>query len=128
MAGARITLDTDAEGQRRLRLSGDWKLMTLAPHYGRLAAELAAHAGDAGLAWDVSRIGTLDSVGAMMLWHAWGHRLPAQLASRPELAAVFERISGHQKKHEAGPEPGSPLEWIIIVAAWRWTSGARRPT
>lgn len=115
MAGARITLDTDAEGRRWLRLSGDWKLMALAPQYGRLAAELAAHADDAGLAWDVSRIETLDSVGAMMLWHAWGHRLPAQLVSRPDLATIFERISGHQKKDEGGPVPGSPLEWVIVA-------------
>jgi phospholipid/cholesterol/gamma-HCH transport system permease protein len=115
VAGARITLDTDAEGRRRLRLSGDWKLMALAPQYGRLAAELAAHAGDAGLAWDVSRIETLDSVGAMMLWRAWGRRLPMQLVSRPDLATIFERISGRQKKHEAGPAPRSPLEWVIIV-------------
>ncbi|MBA3903349.1 MAG: ABC transporter permease [Rhodocyclaceae bacterium] len=89
--------------------------MALAPQYGRLAAELAAHAGDAGLAWDVSRIETLDSVGAMMLWRAWGRRLPMQLVSRPDLATIFERISGRQKKHEAGPAPRSPLEWVIIV-------------
>ena len=114
MAGAIVALDMDAEGRRWLRLSGEWKLTVLAPRHAQLAAELAAHAGDDALGWDVSGIDTLDSVGAMMLWRAWGYRLPEAFMSRPELAAVFERISGYGKK-ASGPGPKSPLEGLIRI-------------
>jgi phospholipid/cholesterol/gamma-HCH transport system permease protein len=115
VTSAHTALETDAEGRRWMRLSGDWKLMALAQQHARLSAELAAHAGDAALGWDIRAVEALDSVGAMMLWRAWGHRLPERFAVRPEQAPIFERISGYQKRHETGPGPKSPLEWVIFV-------------
>lgn len=104
------------EGDARIvRLFGDWKLIGLAPRYERLAAEVKAYAA-ADAAWDISPVEMLDSVGAMLLWRAWGHRLPAQLTSRPEQLAIFERLTAYER-HETAPPPRSPFEWVIIVGA-----------
>ena len=62
VSGASIALETDAEGRRWLRLAGEWRLMALAPRYDALDAELAGHARDAGLGWDLRGIGSLVAV------------------------------------------------------------------
>jgi len=102
--------------ERRVRLSGDWKLISLAPRYEHFVAQLAAHAA-ADAAWDIRDVDVLDSVGAMLLWRAWGHRLPARLVNRPEQTAIFERLTNAEKHHKAAPPPGSPFEWLIVIGA-----------
>jgi phospholipid/cholesterol/gamma-HCH transport system permease protein len=113
--GASITFETDAEGQRWMRLAGEWRLMALAPHYAALAAELAKQAADPGLGWDLGGISSLDSVGAMMLWRAWGHRFPDKLITRDELEPVFDRLYAASKLKETGPAPRQPFEWVVSV-------------
>lgn len=115
MSGASIALETDAEGRRWLRLTGEWRLMVLAPRYAALDAELAAHARDAALGWDLRGIGSLDSVGAMMLWRAWGHRFPDNLVLRDDLEPVFARLYAAGKLKETGPAPAQPYEWVVTV-------------
>lgn len=117
MSGASLTLETDAEGRRWLRLAGEWRLMVLAPRYAALEAELASRAADAGLGWDIRSIEALDSVGAMMLWRAWGHRFPDNLATSDELEPVFARLYAASKLKETGPEPKQPFEWVVTVGS-----------
>lgn len=117
MSGASLTLETDAEGRRWLRLAGEWRLMVLAPRYAALEAELASRAGDAALGWDIRSIEALDSVGAMMLWRAWGHRFPENLATSDELEPVFARLYAASKLKETGPEPKQPFEWVVTVGS-----------
>lgn len=115
MNGASIAFETDAEGRRWLRLAGEWRLMKLAPRYAALSAELAAHASDSTLGWDLRGIRSLDSVGAMMLWRAWGHRFPEILQTHDELEAVFARLYAASKLKETGPEPAQPFEWVVAI-------------
>ena len=115
VSGASLTLETDAEGRRWLRLAGEWRLMVLAPRYAALEAELASRAADAGLGWDIRSIEALDSVGAMMLWRAWGQRFPENLATSDELEPVFARLYAASKLKETGPEPKLPYEWVVTV-------------
>ncbi|CAG0965853.1 Intermembrane phospholipid transport system permease protein MlaE [Rhodocyclaceae bacterium] len=117
VSGASLTLETDAEGGRWLRLAGEWRLMVLAPRYAALEAELASRAADAGLGWDIRGIEALDSVGAMLLWRAWGHRFPDNLATSDELEPVFARLYAASKLKETGPEPKQPFEWIVTVGS-----------
>ena len=117
MSGASLTLETDAEGRRWLRLAGEWRLMVLAPRYAALEAELASRAGDAALGWDIRSIEALDSVGAMMLWRAWGQRFPENLATSDELEPVFARLYAASKLKETGPEPKQPFEWVVTVGS-----------
>ena len=117
MSGASLTLETDAEGRRWLRLAGEWRLMVLAPRYAALETELASRAADAGLGWDIRSIEALDSVGAMMLWRAWGQRFPDNLATSDELEPVFARLYAASKLKETGPEPKQPFEWVVTVGS-----------
>jgi phospholipid/cholesterol/gamma-HCH transport system permease protein len=75
-------------------LAGDWRLSTLAPTWHDLNAQLAASTAEVGWAWDISGIEALDSVGALMLWRAWGRHLPAGVNLSPEQAALFDRLGG----------------------------------
>ncbi len=115
VSGASLTLETDAEGRRWVRLAGEWRLMVLAPRYAALSGELAARAGDAGLGWDIRGIESLDSVGAMLLWRAWGHRFPEDLVTRDDLEPVFARLYAASKLKETGPEPRLSYEWVVTV-------------
>ena len=117
MSSASMALETDAEGRRWLRLAGEWRLMGLASRYEALKGELAALAADAGLGWDIRGIESLDSVGAMMLWRAWGHRFPDSLATRDELEPVFARLYAASKLKETAPEPKLPYEWVVTVGS-----------
>ena len=91
--------------------------MTLASGYAALDAELARQAADPGLGWDIREIRSLDSVGAMMLWRAWGHRFPENLATRDELEPVFARLYAASKLKETGPAPALPHEWVVTVGS-----------
>ena len=115
MSGASIVLETDAEGRRWMRLAGEWRLMALATRYATLNAELTTQAADSSLGWDIRGIQSLDSVGAMMLWRAWGHRFPDNLETRDELEPVFARLYASSKLKEAAPGPGLPLEWVATL-------------
>lgn len=117
VSGASLSLETDAEGRRWLRLAGEWRLMALAPRYAALDAELAAKAKEPGLGWDLRGIGSLDSAGAMMLWRAWGYRFPESLATRDELEPVFARLYAASKLKETGPGPKLPWEWVVTVGS-----------
>ena len=112
-----MVLETDAEGRRWMRLAGEWRLMVLATRYASLNAELTMQAADSSLGWDIRDIQSLDSVGAMMLWRAWGHRFPDNLATRDELEPVFARLYAASKLKEAAPGPVLPLEWVATLGS-----------
>jgi len=115
VSSASIALETDAEGRRWLRLGGEWRLMALASRYEALRTELQARARDADLGWNLDGIESLDSVGAMMLWQAWGHAFPERVQIPPSLEPVFARLYASTKKPETGPEPKGRLEWVVTV-------------
>ncbi len=117
MSGASIVLETDADGRRWVRLAGEWRLMALATRYATLNAELTTQAADSSLGWDIRDIQSLDSVGAMMLWRAWGHRFPENLNTRDDLEPIFARLYAASKLKEAAPGPALPLEWIVTLGS-----------
>lgn len=45
------------------------------------------------LRWDLSDIGTLDHIGAQLLWNAWGKTRPKQLTVAPQHRDFFQRLS-----------------------------------
>lgn len=112
MSEADLVLGTDAQGRRWLCLSGSWRLTTLAPRYGTLKAELARRAAEADLGWDLEGVEALDSVGAMMLWHAWGRRYPAALRLPERLEAVFGRLYAASQLPETAPKRRPSWEWL----------------
>lgn len=51
----------------------------------------------AALRWDLSQVGTLDHIGAQLLWNAWGKQRPQQLTVAPQHRDFFQRLA------DAGP-------------------------
>ncbi|WP_263570084.1 MlaE family ABC transporter permease [Roseateles oligotrophus] len=73
------------------RLQGDWSLLPLRGNFETLSAQ-AAGLWREGTAWDLRSLRRLDNAGAMMLWDAWGQRLPAQIDWLPEHQAMFAKL------------------------------------
>jgi phospholipid/cholesterol/gamma-HCH transport system permease protein len=77
-----------------VRLSGRWHLQALAVRQREIATDLdrlVARYPQAG--WDLRELARLDSLGAVLLWRAWGRRLPARIDLRPEQRALFARLA-----------------------------------
>ena len=92
MAAASIQI-VEQEGAPEARLAGDWTLATLPLPIAALDARLRALAGR-NARWRLDGVLRLDSVGAILLWRAWGRQWPASLAVSPEHRHVLERAAG----------------------------------
>jgi phospholipid/cholesterol/gamma-HCH transport system permease protein len=114
MRDASISVEGDA-AERRARLDGTWTLKGLAGVRERIAYRLAELAREQRLTWDLRHVSALDSVGAMMLWRAWGRALPSRLEMLEDQRITFERIAASQTLRPARPTPSSPLEWPILL-------------
>ena len=66
---------SEREGRLHVRLSGDWTLTALQSPIAGLEARLQALAAR-NCGWELSAIGRLDSVGAILIWRAWSRRWP----------------------------------------------------
>lgn len=53
------------------------------------------------LAWDLTRVTTLDQAGALLLWQAWGRQMPDVIDMRPEQDFLFSHLN-------VPPEPMRP--------------------
>ena len=78
-----------------IELAGAWTLRSLQSRLQELESELAR--ADDGR-WDLTAIDTLDHTGALLLWRAWGRRLPGSAEIRPEHVALFERLEAREPR------------------------------
>jgi phospholipid/cholesterol/gamma-HCH transport system permease protein len=81
-----------------ITLCGNWTALGLRHEARGLWKELARYATDPSLRWDLSRVQTLDHIGALLLWRAWGRRVPANIVIRDDTKPVFARL------HANGPQ------------------------
>jgi phospholipid/cholesterol/gamma-HCH transport system permease protein len=97
-------------GQQCVKLTGSWNLRSLlaAPD---LNQAISSHAVNKNMQWDMNLIDVLDSAGALILWKAWGKKLPAALQMKPEHQRLFDRWQA-QKIPEA--EPVSSRSTLLI--------------
>ena len=111
----RIELVAGDDGRPVLKLFGQWTLMACARDdlAGELARQQASFSGEGH--WDLSAIELLDSAGAMLLWRAWGRRLPAMLTMPERFQPVFARLAAAGRVKEAHAPPGSPFESLIAL-------------
>ncbi len=115
MNGARLQIIDRDDGGHNVVLTGRWTLAAIADSAAALVARLADHGHEANATWDCTGIEALDSAGAMLLWRAWGRRLPALLLANPEHLRVFERIGAADREAPPADAPRSHFEWIITV-------------
>jgi phospholipid/cholesterol/gamma-HCH transport system permease protein len=89
------------EGTHTVRAAGHWQVGALA--HGGIMQSLGTKlksVPDAGTVhWDLSGIEALDTIGAQLLWNAWGRKRPSQLTLPPQYENFFQRLQ------ETGPLP-----------------------
>ena len=87
-------------------LSGDWTLRGLVPSLDDVRAAIASAAGEPGMGWDLRQVESLDSVGALILWRAWGRTLPDDCRIPLRHRRLFEYWI--QQEKDGGFEPPRP--------------------
>lgn len=85
-----LTVFTADEGDSWVKLSGSWNLrnLVLAPD---LQSKISLNAVNSAIYWDLREVDALDSVAALMIWEAWGEKIPGQLQIKPEHQCLFDR-------------------------------------
>lgn len=117
------TLETvEDSGQRYVKLSGNWNLRNLiiAPELNR---KISLYAANKNIQWDMESVNVLDSASALMLWKAWGNKLPVALQMKPEHRHLFERWQA-QKIPEPQPVISSSSRIIkytdqLLASFWK---------
>ena len=114
-ADAYVTTLEDAQGHCEIQLSGRWTLARLAPRIDTLTQTLGTHAQRTSVSWNAQAIEMLDSTGALLLWRAWGRRLPDQLQLAPEHLRIIERIAAVQEEESAAHAGSSLAAWVASL-------------
>ncbi|MFN7753541.1 MAG: MlaE family ABC transporter permease [Pseudomonadota bacterium] len=92
----------------QVRLSGRWQLRTFSGRQPDMAAELARLvAAHPQAAWSLRDVTRLDSLAAVLLWRAWGRRLPDRVDLRPEHRTLFARLAAMSAAPSAPVAPRS---------------------
>lgn len=115
MTAADMAVEQRADGGRNVALRGRWTLVGISRAVHDLAARIALNAAAPATAWNALDIEALDSAGAMLLWQAWGRRLPEVLLLRPEHMHMFERIGAVHDGKERRAAPRARLEWLAAL-------------
>lgn len=109
-------IDTlERQGGPDVVLSGEWTLAALPLPMGAIEARLQALAVHAAR-WDLRAMTRLDSVGAILLWRAWGRRWPASIEASPEQRSVLERAANIVRDRRASPRVD---RWAGVLALGR---------
>lgn len=113
--------DAAAQSARAVLLEGTWSLDALVPSSAvaakPLAAQIAGLASDPTLNWDLRRVDRLDDAGAVLLWRAWGCRLPGRIDLRPEHSDVFGQLAAAEPRLIASPG-GGLIAPLVVVGRW----------
>ena len=94
-------------GGHVIRVTGAWNLRFLESALPALRQRLTELPADA--AWDLTGMEMLDHAGAMLMWRAWGQRMPAEVAIRDE----HRRLFAHLEVNRARPETVRPPLWLV---------------
>ncbi|MFZ5581532.1 MAG: MlaE family ABC transporter permease [Pseudomonadota bacterium] len=98
------------------RISGDWTLASLPRSLAELEDRLAALAA-AGADWDLTTLGRLDSLGALLLWRAWGRQWPPGVALAADHRRALERVAALPPAAAALP-PARPFEAVEALGVF----------
>jgi len=107
-----LRLAGDAQADRTITLCGSWTALGLRNDAQRLRKVLARYAGDRSLKWDLSRLQALDHVGALLLWRAWGRRMPADITVREDMQRAFTRLQA-----DAPPTSRRAVRFVDPIAS-----------
>lgn len=108
-------------GRPCVKLSGSWNLRSLvtAPELGR---KINSYAANKNIQWDMTSVDVLDSASALILWKAWGKKLPVALQLKPEHQRSFDLWQA-QKTPESEPggySSGLAIKYVSQLLANFW--------
>jgi phospholipid/cholesterol/gamma-HCH transport system permease protein len=116
-----LTVFISDEGDSWVKLSGSWNLrnLVLAPD---LQSKISLNAVNSAIYWDLSAVDALDSVAALMIWEAWGEKIPGQLQIKPEHQCLFDRWQSQRlpitEPYESGFSLFFNAIWQMIHGFW----------
>lgn len=94
-------------------LAGDWSMQALAEPGVAASRRQALDRVGNDLRWDLTGVERLDTVGAHLIWHAWGDRLPERLRCTDGQRAVFEALEGNRGETRPPVKASEDgFEWI----------------
>jgi phospholipid/cholesterol/gamma-HCH transport system permease protein len=116
---------SNEHGTQRIVLTGSYTLAALESIFESLSKDLARHAGNPNLHWDLTGIQQMDSAGVAMLWRLWKAQRPTHIQFRPEHEKMFERLA-HLPVKKPEPQHHDILSPIVnlgqlILLLWRHT-------
>lgn len=117
------TLEVVEQDSRQccVKLAGSWNLRCLTA-LPKLNRTIALYAVNKDMHWDMSSIEVLDSAGALMLWKAWGKKLPVAVQMRPEHLRLFERWQAQiiPESEAVGYSSGLLIKYVSQILANFW--------
>jgi phospholipid/cholesterol/gamma-HCH transport system permease protein len=93
-----------------IKLSGNWNLRNLSAIPG-LRRKIRRHAADKAAEWDLTSVNLLDNASALIIWLAWGKRLPAGLRIKPEHRRMLE---SWQSQAVPPAQPEVPFVKVVV--------------
>lgn len=96
-------------------VAGDWSVHALAKPGEVLARRRALAHATVAMRWDLTGIVRLDTVGANLLWHAWGDKLPPRMRLSAGLQKVFDALASHVGEPATPVPRPDPLRAIRAV-------------
>jgi len=94
MPAAVVRIDTQSvDGGVRAVLRGSWTAASLMAERNWRAMVAALAATGQADSWDLRGLDALDHLGALTLWHHWGHQWPAQVDADADQRALIERVA-----------------------------------
>jgi phospholipid/cholesterol/gamma-HCH transport system permease protein len=97
-------------------LAGDWTVQALAARGVVQARRQALPQSADGLGWDLLGVERLDTVGAHLIWQAWGYNLPQQVKLSDSQRSVFEALARNPGEHREQPSrQGDRTDWIRVL-------------
>ena len=101
----------------RCVLMGNWNVQALAIKGEVIRRRKALSAAEGADAWDLSRVGLLDAVGAQLLWQYWGQKIPPGTDLSPGQQALFQILADHPSEPAHQKAPTDRLAWIVAIGA-----------
>ncbi|MGE8672242.1 MAG: MlaE family ABC transporter permease [Achromobacter kerstersii] len=94
-------------------VAGDWSVLALAEagEVERRRTAMARAAQD-GARWDLHGISRLDTIGALLIWQAWGEKLPERVRWSAGQQDVFNALALNKGEMQAAPPKAESLGWV----------------
>ena len=101
-------------------LAGDWTAVAFAEAGVVADRRRALPPAGQDLAWDLLGMAQLDTVGAHLIWQAWGARLPARVTLSDRQRVVFQTLAEHADGAHKPQEQVDHLEWLRAIGDKWW--------